>query len=643
MAKRLKVKDTRPKRGQTTTAKDEDTDLHVKESGLFCELCDYQLDKRVKCKAFCDQCNSFLCKQCIDKHNKVQELKAHSLLHGSRMPKGLYDKPVKYPDFAIHVENICDCYCLHHRTLVCRQCTKDYHDTCNSQFVPLLCRNLGHREVDEFNELFRKAMSSIKMVRSVLEENISKIEEQRSQMIQEANMLRDNLIEKINKALDVTTENINAFCKEKCAEITERMSNLSETIKEYEAKLADITDSENENIVPSNFLRFQTIGKQADLRTKKLIEQSRTTDLGFLSIFEHPLSGLSEEWMKRLGSVKEDTNDITESVEYSNVRFPVLTDFDSDIESNGNTKTIARIKVAKKMSVNIGVREDHQTYDIRGMSATASGNLLILDNANSCVRIVSPCSSPLPSINAESAENIELASLVIPAQLNYVAVVDDKKAVVATTQMKGMSTYDWDHIHILDISNESEITVLRSMKGFCRGVCPYKNYLILATDYHPQGLKMIDYSDPELQSVVGARMIWPTRNVLSSFNRHPCGIVRQHKGRGSTFVVNYMFSIETLNANDGTVINTANLETIGTHTKAYVSCLTTDENGNVYGFVRPSNEVRVWSPDLQQSRTLLTNRDLASDPVSMVYNDQTEELLVGYREMDFIDRFQLIL
>ena len=183
------------------------------------------------------------------------------------------------------------------------------------------------------------------------------------------------------------------------------------------------------------------------------------------------------------------------------------------------------------------------------------------------------------------------------------------------------------------------ITVLRSVNGFCRGVCPYKNYLILATDYHPQGVKMIDYSDPELQSVVGARMIWPTGNVLSSFNRHPCGIVRQHKGLGSTFVVNYMYSIETINANDGTIINTANLETIGTHTKAYVSCLTTDVDGNVYGFVRPSNEVRVWTPDLQQS----TNRDLASDPMSMVYNDQTEELYVGYRELDFIDRFQLIL
>ena len=639
MAKRLKVKDTRPKRGHTIATKDEDDNEPV----LFCEPCNYESDKRVKCKAFCERCNIFLCKPCMDKHNKVQDLKAHILLHGSRMPKDLHDKPVKYPDCALHAEHICDCYCLHYRALVCRQCTKDCHDTCNTQFVPLLCRNLGPREVDTFKELFRNAMSNIKMVRSVLEENIFKIEEQRNQMIQEANTLRDDLIEKINKALDVTTENINAFCKEKCDEITERVSNLSDTAKDYEEKLADITDNENENIVPSNFLKFQTIGEQTHLRTRKLIEQSRTTELGFLSIFEYPLSGLSEEWMKRLGTVKEDTNDVTESVEYSNVQFPTMKALDRDIEGNGDGKTIARIKAAKKMPVNIGVREDHQNYDIRGMSVTELGNLLDLDNANSCVRILSSCTNEQSSVTVESAETRELASLVIPAQLNYVAVIDDKKAVVATTQMKGMSTYNWDHIHILDISNEKEITVLRSMKGFCRGVCPYKNYLILATDYHPQGVKMIDYSDPELQSVVGARMIWPTGNILSSLNRHPCGIVRQHKGLGSTFVVNYMCSIETLNANDGTVINSANLETIGTQTKAYVSCLTTDEDGNVYGFVRPSNEVRVWTPDLQQSRTLLTNRDLASDPMSMVYNDQTEELYVGYRELDFIDRFQLIL
>ena len=56
-------------------------------------------------------------------------------------------------------------------------------------------------------------------------------------MIQEANTLRDNLIEKINKAFQVTTENIDAFCKEKCTEITERMSKLYDSMKDYERHL----------------------------------------------------------------------------------------------------------------------------------------------------------------------------------------------------------------------------------------------------------------------------------------------------------------------------------------------------------------------------------------------------------------------
>ena len=127
--------------------------------------------------------------------------------------------------------------------------------------------------------------------------------------------------------------------------------------------------------------------------------------------------------MKRLGTVKEDTNDITESVEYSNVRFPILKALDCDIEGNGDGKTIASIKAAKKMPVNIGIREYHQNYDIRGMSVTTLGNLLVLDNANSCVRIVSPCSNEQSSATVESAETRELASLVTPAQLNNVELL----------------------------------------------------------------------------------------------------------------------------------------------------------------------------------------------------------------------------
>ena len=644
MSKRLKVKDTRSKRGQATAKKEEDQERHVKESDFFCEFCDYESDKRVKCKGFCEQCNTFLCKTCIDKHNNTPGLKGHLLLHGARMPRGLHDKPVKYSVCALHMENVCDCYCIHHRSLICRQCAKDYHDSCNTHFVPLLCRRLGPREVGEFTESIKNMISTIRTVRTALEENISQIEEQRNQMIQEANTFRDNLIEKINKALQVTTENINGFCKEKCGEITERMSKLSDSMKDYEATLADINGTENEDIVPSVFLKFQAIGKQKDLRTAKLIEHCKTEELSFLSEFENPQSGLSEELIKRLGTVKEKTHDVIESIDYSHVRFPVLSDLsESDSESNENERHITIIRAAKKTPVNVRAREDHKICDIRGMSVTVSGNILILDNGNGCVRIISPGSREQQSLTVESADNREQASLAIPAELVFVAVIDDKKAVVSTMQMKGSTLYDSDHIHILDISNENAITVLRSLKGYCRGICPYKNYLILATDYYPAGVKMIDYSDKELQSIAGARMIWPVGYVSSPYP-HPSGIVQQYRGKRSAVVVNYnMNSIVIQNANDGAIINTARLGAISTHTSAYVSCLTTDVNGNVYGYVGPCNELRVWSPDLQESRTLLTEKDFGGDPMSMVYNDQTEELYVGYRNFDFIDRFQLIL
>ena len=107
-------------------------------------------------------------KPCIDKHNNTPGLKGHLLLHGARMPRGLHDKPVKYSVCALHMENVCDCYCIHHRSLICRQCAKDYHDTCNTHFVPLLCRRLCPREVGKFTESIKNTMSTIMTVRTVL-------------------------------------------------------------------------------------------------------------------------------------------------------------------------------------------------------------------------------------------------------------------------------------------------------------------------------------------------------------------------------------------------------------------------------------------------------------------------------------------
>lgn len=625
MAKRLKVKDTRGRRGQVTSQKEEKQEVPVIETGFFCEVCDYESDKRAKCKGFCEQCNTFLCKPCIDKHNKTPGLLNHTLLQGARMPRGLHDKPVKYSDCALHAERCSDCYCFHHKTLICRQCKRDYHDNCNVQFVPLLCRTLGPADANKFKESIKNTIYTVETVRSVLEENISKIEEQRKRMIQEATEFRDNLIEKINMGLQKTTESINAFCNEKCGEITDRMSTLSNTVKDYEEALADIDGTKDEYIGPSVFLRFQAIGKQTQLRTKKLFEQCKTSELNFCSVFDN---SLSEEWMKSLGGVAEDIQDISRSDEYPCVRFPDLSNLESEKEDKEKHRDISIIQAAKKTPMNARSREDDQICDIWGMAVTTSGSLLILDNGNESVRIM-------------SLDNHVQSSLTIPAQLNRVAVINDKKAVVFTTQMKGMPMYETDHIHILDISNEASISVLRSIRGYCRGICPYKNYFIIATDYFPSGVKMIDYSDTELVSIAQGRLIWPKLNSTSTF-RNPCGIVKQFRGTRSTVVVNYMYTIATLDASTGDIINTATLELIDYHTKVYVSFLTTDDYGNVYGFVSPCNEIRIWSPDLQESKTLLSATELRSDPISMIYNDETEELYVSYRSSDFIDRFQLI-
>lgn len=629
MANREQVSPKQGRRSQRKSTRqhaDENEELQAKKADNCCELCQYEKKTRVTAYAFCQQCSIFLCKYCIDLHKQTPVLTGHILLQGARMPKCQADRTVKYSNCHLHRETANDCYCFDHFTMICHQCETRFHQSCTTQFVPILCTSLSQADVNRFKVAVKNIEHNVASVKDILNDNAVDVEEQRKIMVKQAEDVRDEMIEKINKAFKETLENINSTCNGKCSEITKKLSVLSDMLSSFENVNTEVEKAENDYIGPNQFIKFQAYVKDMAMCSKKLNKQFKRSELSFCPT---PQDSMLNDWCKRVGRVKETMSDIAEAMDSPVISFPDSSDPETTTSRKRKHRDISIIRPARMISLNARLAEDEETCGITGMAVTTNGSLIVLDSKNEKVKIL-------------SADNKVLSKISIPAKLNTVTVADDKRAMVYATNTKGKPVFQDVYLHILDISNEESVSLKKSIPcSFLHGIVAYRNYLIISSDVYPSGVKMVDFSDQELGDLRTAQIIW---SVQAAYNnmlfRHPGTIVKQFdNGRSTIVVVDWgKNTITTLAAENGSLVNSATVnENIGYN----VASLTADEDGNIYTLVRMTNEIRVWTPDLQESRSLTPDRINMSNATSIVYNDLTQELLIGYEEWDFIDRLQL--
>ena len=100
-----------------------------------CELCD---DSRDNAEAFCRQCASFICKECVNLHTRIKTFKYHEvaslddLKHGRAKPIPVKESPTK--KCLVHGEPL-TIYCYDCDNLICRDCTVKDHRDHNFEFT----------------------------------------------------------------------------------------------------------------------------------------------------------------------------------------------------------------------------------------------------------------------------------------------------------------------------------------------------------------------------------------------------------------------------------------------------------------------------------------------------------------------------
>ena len=102
---------------------------------LWCETCYEYKRTKICVDGFCPECSVFLCKNCVDFHQKMMRLLSHRILRGPRMPKSFAEKPVKYSECKLHEDKVNYRYCLEHHKMICSNCLTRDHRGCNVQTI----------------------------------------------------------------------------------------------------------------------------------------------------------------------------------------------------------------------------------------------------------------------------------------------------------------------------------------------------------------------------------------------------------------------------------------------------------------------------------------------------------------------------
>ena len=613
----------------------------------YCEICHDIKEEKVAVKCLCENCNWFLCASCHDVHKQMQFSQRHTFLRGSRMPKSLADKPIKYPDCELHNGKIQDRYCREHHEMLCSECLKQNHQRCHVDTITDLCKILGSDDIKSFTAMVDNVELYVQNTQSMLQNNISDLTKEQENEIKRAEQAKQDMIQKANEMFNETVSGITKHYHNKVGEIkshivgfTDELHDLDEIRKKLNRKVSTKFD-------PNLFIQMQQIVDTTQTCKREIddmISEINTTNISFS--FSKEISDFLA--CKSFGDVQEISSPLSITDDVGDIFFPYITSqagrpygasqagrpygtsqagrpyitspagrsyitsqSGRTILAKKNSVDISHI-IARKMShVNITSPKDNDQPWVGGLAVTDNGTLLVGDCSNATLKVF-------------SQDNTLLSSVPLSAVCNDVTVTEDDTAVVSTRDKT---------LHYLDITNPPTSSVQRSVSlGYTVwGITTYKDRLVVTACTTPRRVRMIDMNGKVVWSVTKG----PDNQQLFDT---PLYIVTSKINDTETVIVSDCDkeTLTLLNANNGSLLKIVDMK--GKDPRG----ITVDNNGNIFVACYKTREICVWSNDFTQSRTLISGNDLEREPREIAYSRSTDTLYIGYYGVcDYIERFQL--
>ena len=597
--------------------------IHIASDQLidpYCELCFENKGEKVTGHCFCKECNLCLCTSCHDVHKQVPSLQRHQILRGSRMPRSLADKPIKYPDCELHNGNINDSYCHEHHEMLCSECLKQNHQRCHVDTITYLCKILGSDDIKSFTAMVDNVELYVQNTQSKLQNNISDLTKEQENEIKRAEQAKQDMIQKANEMFNETVSGITKHYHNKVGEIKSHIVGLTDELHDLDEIRKKLNRKVSIKFDPNLFIQMQQIVNTTQTCKREIddmISEIKTTNISFS--FSKEISAFLS--CKSFGDIQEISSPLSITDDIKDIFFPYITSqagrpygtsqLGRTILAKKNSVDISHI-VARKMShMNITSPKDNNKPRVKGLAVTDNGTLLVGDCINRTLKVF-------------SQDTTLLSSVPLSAGCNDVTVTEDDIAVVSTRDKT---------LHYLDISNPPSPSVQRSVSLGYRvwGITTtHKDKLVVTVDTTPRSVRMIDINGKEVWSVTKG----PDNQQLFDT---PLYIVTSKINDTETVIVSDCGkeTLTLLNANNGSLLKIVDMK------GKFPRGITVDDDGNIFVACGRTREICVWSNDFTKSRTLISGKDLEREPRDIAYSRSTDTLYIGYfGGCDYIERFQ---
>ncbi len=193
-----------------------------------CEGCS---DSGAKAEAFCRQCVTFICKECVKIHKKLKAFSSHEVDSLEDLKQGRAKEiAVKEPPTEkclTHKEPLV-IYCFDCNSLICRDCTVKVHRDHNFEFSQI--------SAPETKESLRHKVSVLKEITSSLLKGIEEISDTKQEVEAQGNSVADTINTSFNQLQLILEERKQQLLQESSKTVQEKIDKL--TVQEKNLSLA---------------------------------------------------------------------------------------------------------------------------------------------------------------------------------------------------------------------------------------------------------------------------------------------------------------------------------------------------------------------------------------------------------------------
>ena len=171
-------------------------------SEFECGPCRYDGETK-EAIVYCFECDDYLCSSCESTHRKLPISRNHQVVSGGAMPRKSSFNTEPPNKFFIAK---CSCngkaatiYCRGHNDVICIDCQRLKHRTCQSISIDDACKEVKLSNNDEFNKTVMALKDQVEKLKADRNNDNEKLEIQSSECRRKIEVLSQNLKKQIEK------------------------------------------------------------------------------------------------------------------------------------------------------------------------------------------------------------------------------------------------------------------------------------------------------------------------------------------------------------------------------------------------------------------------------------------------------------